>query len=172
MKNSDISNIYYKVGIIVWELKRLNRGKAANQPLLSTLWAARLLSTRSGKHLILFANYFMQVININILYFVIIIRPCFNACCKFARLEASSVGFFGWQCWKCWCVGSVGSQEDPAETQQVALLCCFSLFCTMLHVCIESSVNAVLKIWTTANICFLHYSLFHNEAYWIVVDTL
>ena len=61
MKNFDDSNIYYQAGI-VGELKHLNRGKAANQPLLSTLWAARLLSTRSGKHLILFANYFMQMI--------------------------------------------------------------------------------------------------------------
>ena len=142
MKNFDDSNIYYQAGI-VGELKHLNRGKAANQPLLSTLWAARLLSTRSGKHLILFANI-MQIININILYFVIIIRPCFNTCCKFVRLEASSVGFFGWQCWKCWCVGSVGSQEDPSVSQQVALLCSFSLFCCMYA--LKVPANTLFKI--------------------------
>ena len=111
-----------KVGI-VGELKHLNRGKAANQPLLSTLWAARLLSTRSGKHLILFANI-IQIISyhyiiiilllyISILYFVIIIRPCLNSkrvlqICS--SLLASPVGrISAWQCWK-----SRGSLSIPA----------------------------------------------------------
>ena len=58
--------------------------------------------------------------------FVMICRLCFNACCKFARLclllrLAESV------------VGSVGSQEDPSVTQQVTLLCSFSLFCARVH---------------------------------------
>ena len=85
-----------------------------------------------------------------------------NACCKFARLclllrLAESV------------VGSVGSQEDSSVTQQVALLCCFSLFCTMLHVCIESSVNVVLKIeplQTFASCTILCFTMKHTGQYY------
>ena len=60
-----------------------------------------------------------------------------NACCKFARLclllrLAESV------------VGSVGSQEDPSVSQQVALLCSFSLFCSMYA--LKVPANTLFKI--------------------------